>query len=552
MKRLSLIVAVLGMSYLTACGPSELSVTTQRYDNARTGQNLSETILNTSNVNPGGFGKLFTRAVDDEIYAQPLYVSKLGIPKVGVRNVLYVATVNNTVYAFDADRPEAGEPLWKVNLTDTVPGAMPVKARDVGHNCGAYRDITENIGIVGTPVIHAGRQTIYLVARTKERDQFVQRLHALDIATGAPRPGSPIVIEASAKGTGSGSSNGEIYFDPQIQNQRAALLLANGLIYVVWASHCDTGSYHGWIMGYDAVTLQQAFAKVVTPNGAAGGIWQSNSGPSADWWGKIYLTVGNGTATAQIGGQDYGNAFLKLSPSGAVLDWFIPFNFEWLNFVDHDVGAAGVLLIPDSNLLTSGGKEGKLYLLDRRRFGHFHAEEDSQIVQSLMVAPSGIYGTPTYWKGPGGRYVYIWGRSDYCKMFRLRKYRLGRKPISKTKERAEMPGGILSISANGGVARTGILWAVTPSEAASHQAVPGTLRAFDAEDLSREIWNSRQNAMRDDLGLLAKFNTPIVANGKVYVATFSKQVAVYGLLPDQAPIAASAHPLNDSPVLPSK
>ena len=162
MKRLGLIVAVLGMSYLTACSPSELSVTTQRYDNARTGQNLSETILNTSNVNPVGFGKLFTRAVDDEIYAQPLYVSSVSIPKVGVRNVLYVATVNNTVYAFDADRPDAGEPLWKVNLTDTVPGVTPVKARDVGHLCGAYRDITENIGIVGTPVIHPGRQTITL------------------------------------------------------------------------------------------------------------------------------------------------------------------------------------------------------------------------------------------------------------------------------------------------------------------------------------------------------------------------------------------------------
>jgi hypothetical protein len=534
MKRFGLIVAAIVMSFLSTCGPSEVSVTTQRYDNARTGQNLSERLLNTSNVNAAGFGKLFTRAVDDEVYAQPLYVPSVSIPKVGVRNVLYVATVNNTVYAFDADEPDASEPLWKVNLTPTVPGATPVKAHDVGTNCGTYRDFTENIGIVGTPVINSGRQTIYFVARTKEGDQFVQRLHALDIATGVPRPNSPVVIKASAQGTGKGSSNGELRFDPEIHNQRAALLLANGIVYIGWASHCDTGPYHGWIMGYDAVTLKQGLAKVVTPNGASGGIWQSGSGPSADRWGTLYLTVGNGTATAQSGGQDYGNAFLKLGPSGAVLDWFIPFNFKALNAVDHDLGASGVLLIPGTNLLASGGKEGKLYLLDRRKFGHFHAEGNSQIVQSFMAAPHGLFGTPTYWNGPGGPHVYIWGNSDYGKMFRLGRHRLGSKPISQTKVRAEMPGGIVSISASGAVAGTGILWAVTASDSANWRTVPGTLRAFDAADLSREIWNSKQNAARDDLGALAKFNTPVVANGKVYVATFSKQVAVYGLLPDSA------------------
>jgi hypothetical protein len=534
MKRLGLIVAVTGMCFLAACGPSEVSVTTQRYDNARTGQNLSETLLNTSNVNQAEFGKLFSRMVDDEIYAQPLYIPSVSIPDVGVRNVLYIATVNNTVYAFDADDPNASEPLWKVNLTDRVPGATPVKARDVGENCGPQRDFTENIGIVSTPVIHAGRQTIYLVARTKEGNEFVQRLHALDIATGAPRPNSPVVIKASVPGSGSGSSDGELQFDPKIHNQRAALLLANGIVYIAWASHCDTGPYHGWIIGYDAVTLQQALAKVVTPNGAAGGIWQSNSGPSADRWGTLYLTIGNGTATAQKGGQDFGNAFLKLSPSGAVLDWFIPFNFKMLNEVDYDLGAAGVLLIPNTNLLASGGKEGKLYLVDRRRLGHFRTKADKQIVQSFMAGEGGIFGTPTYWNGPHGPHLYLWGASDRGKMFSLREGQLDPKPISQTKESAARPGGILSLSANGAVAGTGILWAVTASDNANWQVVAGTLRAFDAEDLTREIWNSKQNALRDDLGALAKFNTPVVANGKVYVATFSKQVAVYGLLPDSA------------------
>ena len=262
----------------------------------------------------------------------------VSIPGLGVRNVLYVATVNNTVYAFDADDPNASEPLWRVNLTDRVPGARPVKAGDVGQRCGGLRDFTENIGIVSTPVIHAGRQTIYLVARTKEGNEFVQRLHALDIVTGAPRPESPVVIKASVPGSGMGASDGQLQFDPEIHNQRAALLLANGVVYIAWASHCDTGPYHGWIIGYDAVTLQQTLATVVTPNGAAGGIWQSNSGPSADSWGTIYLTTGNGTATAQKGGQDFGNAFLKLNPSGAVLDWFIPFNFNRLNNLDYDLG----------------------------------------------------------------------------------------------------------------------------------------------------------------------------------------------------------------------
>jgi hypothetical protein len=214
-----------------------------------------------------------------------------------------------------------------------------------------------------------------------------------------------------------------------------------------------------------------------------------------------------------------------------VLDWFIPFNFEQLNAVDGDVGSAGVLLIPDTHLLTSGGKQGKLYLLDRRNLGHFRPGADRQIVQSFRVSRGGLFGTPTYWKGPAGPHVYVWGELDHGKMLRLRARRLSRKPISQTNERAERPGGILSISANGTIAGTGILWALTASENANSQIVLGTLRAFDATDLSREIWNSRQNALRDDFGFLAKFNTPVVANGKVYVATFSKQVAVYGLLP---------------------
>ena len=535
MNCLRVLVAAASIGYFSACAADEVNVTTQRYDNARTGENLSEQVLNTSNVNPARFGKLFTRKVDDEIYAQPLYVSKVGIPGRDEPNVLYVATVNNSVYAFDADNPEASEPFWQVNLTGTTPGARPVRASDVGQKCdewtgAGYQDFSGNIGIVGTPVIDLASKTIYLVARTKEDDRFVQRLYALDITTGSNRPNSPVVIEASTRGTGDGSSDGVIKFDPKIHNQRAALLLANGIVYIAWASHCDEGPYHGWIMGYDAATLQQVAATVVTPDGWAGGIWQSASGPSADLSGNIYLTTGNGTVTADKGGRDYGNAFLKMNSSLEVLDWFIPFNFEALNVADNDLGSSGVLLIPGTNLLVSGGQGGgQLYLLDRGNLGHFDPS-DMQVVQSLTIGGGGLHGTSTYWKGPVDSYVYVWPNEDAGKMYKLHEQRLEPAPVSKTRIRASMPGGFLAVSANGAVAGSGIVWALTGKGDANWKSVPGVLRAFDATDLSKEIWNSDKKAGRDRLGLLAKFNTPVVANGKVYVATFSKQLAVYGLL----------------------
>jgi hypothetical protein len=569
---------------LPGVGHCEVNVMMQGYDNARTGQNLAETTLTTSNVSPATFGKLFTRAVDDEVYAQPLYVSGVDVPGKGTRNVLYVATVNNSVYAFDADDPSAPLPLWHVNLTGKKEGERPVTARDVGQNYARYHDFSNNIGIVGTPVIDAQRQTLYVVARTRkhpsirdrvamavdrvvdqmqaaalkierpdfaeqlsrnigsfhrpiiyastgvlwrlsrafdqlaraiETGRFVQRLHALDITNGVERPDSPAMINATVSGTGQGSRWGKLDFRPGIQNQRGALLLANDTVYITWAAHCDTGPYHGWIIGYDPTTLAQTVVTSVTPDGQGGGIWQSNSGPSADRSGNIYLTVGNGTATAPKGGRDYGNAFLKLSRAGKVLDWFIPHNYAYLNSVDGDVGAAGVLLIPGTDLLASGGKEGKLYILDRDNFGHFQASSDDQITQTLLLNGP-IRATPTYWDGPGGPYVYTWCYSCRGQAFRVRHDRLTVEPASQTGMTSSR-GGIASISANGTSAGTGILWVNT-----------GALRAFDASDLRRELWNSEQNT-GDDFGDFAKFNTPVVANGKVYLATFSKQVAVFGL-----------------------
>ena len=535
MSRLIVVLVLAIIPWLSGCDGSEVNVTTQRYDNARTGQNLAETLLKTSNVNAAQFGKVFELPVDDEVYAQPLYVSDIGIPGIGRRNVLYVATVNNSVFAFDADNADDSAPLWRVKLTPNMGNARPVRAREVGQRChewGGYKDFSKNIGIVGTPVIHLDRRTIYLVARTKEKGRFVQRLHSLDIATGAPRPNSPVVIKASTTGTGVGSVNGVIEFDPEIHNQRAALLLANGRVYIAWASHCDTGPYHGWIMAYDAESLDQVAATVVTPEGEFGGIWQSNSGPSADSQGNIYLTTGNGSFAAPKGGRDFGNAFLKLSSSLEVLDWFVPFNFEAFNVADHDLGSSGVLLVPGTELLASGGKGGgQLYLLDRRSLGRFKPDSNDQIIQSLTIGGGGLYGTATYWDGPDGPHIYVWPRNEVGKMFKLHKRHIEQVPVSTTIESTDRPGGILAVSANGKTAGTGILWAVTGEGNANVKRVWGALRAFDATDLSAELWNSKQNSARDKLGRMAKFNTPVIANGKVYVATFSKKIVVYGLLP---------------------
>jgi hypothetical protein len=295
---------------------------------------------------------------------------------------------------------------------------------------------------------------------------------------------------------------------------------------------------------YDAATLAPRLAKAITPNGTGGGIWQSGSGPSADASGNLYLTVGNGTVSAPSGGTDYGDAFLKLDPLGKVLDWFIPYDFEMLNQFDMDLGSAGVLLIPNSRLLTSGGKNGVLYILDRNKFGHFRADSNGQIIQRIKVSSDGMYSTPTYWNGPGGPYLYTWGSMDRGKAFRVHDGLVTPDPVSQTTMMVPgMPGGILAISAANEAPATGILWVSHGVMNANEETVRGVLRAFDAMDLSHELWNSLQNPERDDVGAFSKFNTPVVANGRVYVATFSKQISVYGLLSDGAgprsPVAAA-------------
>ncbi len=519
-------------------GSAQVRVATQHNDNARSGLNLQETTLTTSNVNQNTFGKLFTRAVDDQVYVQPLYMPGLAIPSLGTRNVLFVATVNNSVYAFDADNPGAATPIWKRNFNDLANGVRPPNHTELGQNCGSYNDFSGNMGIVGTPVIDPVAGTLFVVVRTVESGNFVQRLRALSLVTGLDKANSPVVISASVPGIGAGSTGTMVPFNPKTQNQRPALLLANSTLYIAWASQCDTGPYHGWVMGYNPTTLAQTFAFCDTPNGSAGGIWQSGQGITADAAGTLFFSTGNGSVSSPTGGIDYGNAVIRMTASGSVSDWFIPFNYGSLNSGDVDLGSAGVLLIPNTNLLATGGKEGKMYILDRSNLGHYHAGSDTQIVQSFQVSSGGhIHGSPIYWDSPtSGGLLYVWCESEQGKAYQYNTStgRFGATPLFITPVSAPqgMPGSMLSISSNGSTAGSGILWAAHQASGDANQQVrPGILRAFNADNITQELWNSLQNPARDDYGNFAKFSYPTIVNGRVYLSTFSNQVMCYGLLP---------------------
>jgi len=505
---------------------------------------LQETRLSTKNVNSKMFGKIAAYPVDDQIYAQPLIVPDMTINGREEVNVVYVATVNNSVYAFDAEDFSHKRPLWHKNYNDVSKGIVPVRNTDVGQNCGEYKDFSGNIGIVGTPVIDDETDTMYFVVRTKQNKKYFQWLHAVDIKTGEDRPNSPTEIKFSTPGEGEGSDrSGQIAFDPRKQNQRTALLLSRGTVYMGWAAHCDTGPYHGYLVGFDAKTLEVERIFNTTPNGGEGGIWQAGQGASVDNDGNIYVITGNGSFDADTGGSDYGQAFLKLIPEDKgfkVASWFTPHNYEHLNDIDADLGASGALLIPDTNLVVGGGKGGTFYLLDRDNMGGFSSKDDSQIVQSFDVAQTRhIHGSPVYYEGKNGQFVYVWAENKHLRAYKFNgeTFDLPAYGESTMAVPDGMPGGILSISAHGSKVGTGILWASHPAKGDANQQVrPGILRAFDADDISKELWNSNEIAERDDIGLFAKFASPTIANGKVYAATFSGQLVIYGLLDQRNPV----------------
>jgi uncharacterized protein (TIGR03437 family) len=504
---------------------AQVGVTTYRNNLARSGENLAEAILTPGNVNQAQFGKILSRPVDGQIYAQPLYLPSVTIPGKGVHNVVFVATQHDSVYAFDADSGAGpnGPPLWQVSLANAAAGETTAGVADV-LNC---LTIVPELGITGTPVIDPSTNTLYVVAMTKRNDQIFHRLHALDVTSGAERPGSPVLIAASVPGTGDrafNSSSNLVTFDAYFYKNRAGLLLLNGVVYTGWTSHCDSRSYHGWIIAYDARSLQQVAVFNSTPDGYQGSFWMGGAAPAADAEGNIYAISGNGRFDADANGLDLGDSVIKLSSQGlTVLDYFTPFNQLLLDQADIDLGSSGAVLLPDlagslthQRLLVSAGKEGRIYLLDRDRMGHFNPGADSQIVQSIEGAVGAVFGGPAYFN----RTLYFSAAYDKLKAFSVSGAHIGIPPLSQSSLTFDYPGAIPAVSANG--SSNGIVWVVESDYG-------GTLHAYDASNLANELYNSQMNISRDLLGSFVRFSVPAIANGRVYVGT-SDALVVFGLL----------------------
>ena len=541
--RVSRVPLLLVLAPLTACSdmtqtrtpnPQTVSVLTQHNDNTRSGWNANETVLTTSNVNVQHFGALFSLPVDDHVYAQPLVVGHVAIGST-YRNVVYVATVDNTVYAYDGDD---GRLYWSRNFT--APGMRPPRASDMTGACGGtYNNFAGNIGIVGTPVIDATRQVIYFVARSTTGLAYQQDLHAVNITNGSDVAGA-VRIVATVPGNGDGSVNNLVAFDSQKQNQRQALTLVNGIVFVTFSSHCDWGPYHGWVIGYDAATLQQRVVYNDTPNGYAGGLWESGMGMAADAQGSLYVVTGNGTVGDSVTPTSLtnrGESALKLTPSGStmqVASYFTPGNYQAANDSDLDYGTMGALLIPNSNYFLTGAKDGRLYLLDKDNMGGW-VSGANQVQQVYALFPSSnMHCQAAYYQGSTKEFVYVWSEND---MLRAIPFDRGSNLLDRTGEIDFSAGGptgqsgaVLSVSSNGSRDGTGILWAAYAfSGDAESFVTPGILRAFDATDVTKELWNNRQNLPRDGAGTYAKFSAPTIADGHVYLPTFSNQVVVYGL-----------------------
>jgi uncharacterized protein (TIGR03437 family) len=483
-------------------------------DNSRTNANLAETILTTSNVKASSFGRLFALSVDGQIYAQPLYQQNVTVADGSTHNVVFVATMHNSVYAFDADAPFT--PLWTVNLGPSVP-TSGYTADD-----GTYTDITPENGILSTPVIDPTTGTLYAVAASFENGVYLYRLHALDTSSGAEKFGAPAKIAAQVTGLGDNSTNGMVGFDASQHIQRPALLLSNGIVYVAFGSHGDAAPYHGWIVSYSAFDVHNRLAVFnATPNGSEGAIWQSGRGLAADDSGNIYAVTSNGDSDFM---SNYSDAVLKLDPTQLTIsDWFAPFNFQFLSDNDDDLGSCGALLIPGTNYLVTGGKQGVLYLMDRTALGNT-APNDSQISQRLDMQNFGFFNM-ALWNRPDGPLLYVHLANSPVTAWKLNGSQFPTQPTAQSVNGFVVPFQGMALSANGVKSGTGILWVT----GANNWPLPGpgVLHAYNAETMN-EIWNSTMNPA-DDVGGFVKFANPTVANGKVYVPTMDGQLLVFGL-----------------------
>jgi hypothetical protein len=496
-------------------GSAQVNVLTANYGNDRTNANLQETRLTPHNVSTGSFGKIGTLPVDGQVYAQPLYVSRLDLPGQGVHNVLFVLTQHNSVYAYDAERVRSPVLFWSVNLGPSVPTSL----------FDDYSDIEPEIGILSTGAIDLQRGVLFVVSMSMLYGSPMFQLHALDLTNGEERLHGPVIIGGATAGAGAGSWNESVLaFDPMWHIQRPGLLLANGAVYICFGSHGDQGSFHGWMMTFDASDVRRQLGVfATTPNGEGGSIWQSGRAPAADDNGDVYVITGNGDYD---GDSNFAESFLKFSGAPpSLVDWYTPSDWEKKADWDEDL-SAGPALIPGTDLLVAGDKSGQLYLLDCSFMGHLAPPISSSVQSIQAVQDSGIFGF-ALWNRTDGAYVYLQEEESILKAYRIRDGSLEPSPVSVSTAWAHSSYVGLAISANGGTDGTGILWETTTDQ--DDSALGGTLHAFDASNLSHELWNSDRTGGPDRMGTFAKFATPTVANGKVYVPTFSGAVAVYGL-----------------------
>ncbi|HXA48972.1 MAG TPA: hypothetical protein VNV86_01640, partial [Candidatus Acidoferrum sp.] len=382
------------------CLSAQTGVYVNRYDAATTSANLHETVLTPAAIK-GHFGKLYSYYVDGAVFAQPLYAPGIAIAGRGALNVLYVATANDRVYAFDADR--AGPPLWMRNLTDEMAGVTPVPVTDITNNNDL--NVVGNVGIIGTPVIDRAGGALFLVARTRENGKHVQRLYKLALATGKDLA-APAGIDAAVKSSAKDAVDGTLRFDPKGGNQRPGLVLVNGNVIIAWASHEDIRPYHGWVMAYSAATLKQVAVFCVSPDGTEGGIWQSGRGPAVDPTGAIYFETGNGSFD---GKRDFGTSLIKLVLRGGAFtvdDYFTPHDYEALNARDVDLGSTGPMLIPGTNFLLGGSKRGVLYLFDSSKLGRL-TPDDAGMLQQVDNKGGRLLAGPAYWGTKDAGKVYV-------------------------------------------------------------------------------------------------------------------------------------------------
>lgn len=519
-------------------------------DSSGSGNYASEITLTTANVNASQFGRLGSFTVDGITIAQPLYVSGLDTGAAGTHDVVIVATEHDSVYAFDADHPGAGS-LWERHYVDAANGITPM-----ADSFGGRTTLGGEVGITGTPYIDGDTGALYFVTTLSRNGVPEQWLRAIDIRNGKDYGPGSVQIQASVAGDGRGTVNGQIAFDPSNQNQRMGLTEVGGRILVGWGSFSDWGVYHGWLMAYDPATLKQIAVFNPTPEaqatdaaagpsdyGGGGAFWQGGAAPSIDAAGNIYLNAADGSFNADQGGNNYGDTMLKLQLSGSafkVVDWFTPSNAACIDLHDLELGSGGVALLPTdfSNGIALGAafsKEGRLFLVNTASMGKFNSAGDNQIPQEFMVgqytcsdAVTGdvaegpgwnrLYGNPAYWNGN----IYVAASTMPLEQFRFENGVLNPTPFATAPSTYGLRGGNSVVSSNG--TANAIVWAYEKTAAGT-----GILHAYDATDVSKELWNSNMNAGRDGLGQGIGFGTPVVAEGRV-IAAYDSGIAIYGLL----------------------